>query len=63
MQIMEPNNLIWNLDLAPDGKRFVVAPRLEATGGQKGSVHVTALLNFFDELRHSAPASATPPQE
>ena len=56
-QILEPNALNWNLDLAPDGKRFVVAPRLEATGGQKGSVHVTVLLNFFDELRRRVPAS------
>jgi hypothetical protein len=63
MQIIEPNNLIWNPDLAPDGKRFVVAPRPEATGGQKGSVHVTVLLNFFDELRRRVPAAATPPRE
>ena len=55
-QILEPNALYWNLDLAPDGKRFVVAPRPEATGGQKGSVHVTVLLNFFDELRRRVPA-------
>jgi Tol biopolymer transport system component/predicted Ser/Thr protein kinase len=55
-QILEPNILYWNLDLAPDGKRFVVAPKPEATGGQKGSVHVTVLLNFFDELRRKTPA-------
>ncbi|HEV2199775.1 MAG TPA: protein kinase [Bryobacteraceae bacterium] len=55
-QILEPNAFFWNLDLAPDGKRFVVAPRPDATGGQKGSVHVTVLLNFFDELRRKAPA-------
>ena len=47
---------IWNLDLAPDGKRFAVFPRPEATGEQKGSVHVTVLLNFFDELRRRVPA-------
>jgi len=33
-----------------------VIPRPEATGEQKGSVHVTALLNFFDELRRRVPA-------
>lgn len=55
-QILEPNAFFWNMDLAPDGKRFVVAPRTEATGGQKGSVHVTVLLNFFDELRRKMPA-------
>jgi Tol biopolymer transport system component len=45
----------WNVDLAPDGKRFAVFPRPEATGEQKGSVHVTVLLNFFDELRRRVP--------
>jgi Tol biopolymer transport system component len=54
-RILEPNVLYWNLDLAPDGKRFVVSPRPEATGGQKGPVHVTVLLNFFDELRRRMP--------
>jgi hypothetical protein len=53
---VEPNALNWNLDLAPDGKRFVVAPKPEATGRRKGSVHVTVLLNFFDELRRHIPA-------
>jgi Tol biopolymer transport system component/tRNA A-37 threonylcarbamoyl transferase component Bud32 len=46
---------IWNLDLSPDGKRFVVIPRPDATREQKGSVHVTVLLNFFDELRRRVP--------
>ena len=54
-QITEPNAFFWNLDLAPDGKRFVVSPRADATAGQKGSVHVTVLLNFFDELRRKTP--------
>jgi Tol biopolymer transport system component/predicted Ser/Thr protein kinase len=45
----------WNVDLAPDGKRFAVFPRPESTGEQKGSVHVTVLLNFFDELRRRVP--------
>jgi hypothetical protein len=52
-----PRSAIWNLDLAPDGKRFAVFLRQEASGEQKGSVHVTVLLNFFDELRRRAPAS------
>jgi Tol biopolymer transport system component/predicted Ser/Thr protein kinase len=56
-QILDPApSVVWNLDLAPDGKRFAVFPRPEATGEQKGSVHVTVLLNFFDELRRRAPA-------
>jgi WD40 repeat protein len=56
-QILQPSGFpVWNLDLAPDGKRFAVFPRPDATGEQKGSVHVTVLLNFFDELRRRAPA-------
>ena len=44
-----------NLDLAPDGKRFAVFTMPEAAGGEKGSVHVTFLLNFLDELRRKIP--------
>jgi Tol biopolymer transport system component len=44
-----------NLDLAPDGKRFVVFPAPEGPA-QAGSVHITFLLNFFDEVRRRAPA-------
>jgi hypothetical protein len=54
-QILEPVLELWNADLAPDGKRFAVFPRPEATGEQKGSPHVTVLLNFFDELRRRVP--------
>jgi Tol biopolymer transport system component/predicted Ser/Thr protein kinase len=54
-QILDPNARLWNLDLAPDGKRFAVFPRPDATGEQKGSVHVSVLLNFFDELRRRVP--------
>ena len=49
-QILDAIPAVWNFDLAPDGKRLVVSPKSEA-GGQKGSVHVMVLLNFFDELR------------
>ena len=42
------------LDLAPDGKRFAVFPSA-AVADEKGSVHATFLLNFFDELRRKAP--------
>ncbi|SPE37377.1 Serine/threonine protein kinase [Candidatus Sulfopaludibacter sp. SbA6] len=44
-----------NLDLAPDGKRFVVFPLPEGGGADKTSLHVTFLLNFFDELRRKMP--------
>jgi hypothetical protein len=46
-----------NYDLAPDGRRFVVIPELNAAAEEKGDVHVTFLLNFFDELRRKAPVS------
>jgi serine/threonine-protein kinase len=43
-----------NLDLAPDGKRFAVLALPDAEPG-KGSVHVTMLFNFFDELKRRIP--------
>jgi Tol biopolymer transport system component len=43
------------LDVAPDGKRFVVAESATPIPGQQGSAHVTFLLNFYDELRRMAP--------
>ena len=46
-----------NWDLAPDGKRFVVFPARDPAGEEKGSVHVTFLLNFFDELRRRLPST------
>jgi serine/threonine protein kinase/Tol biopolymer transport system component len=45
---------ISSLDLAPDGKRFVVIPSVQEADN-KGSVHVTILLNFFDELNRRVP--------
>ena len=46
---------VANLDLAPDGKRFAIFPMPEAKTEEQGSVHVTFLLNFFDELRRKVP--------
>jgi hypothetical protein len=54
-QIVEPNIQYWNLDLAPDGERFAVFPRPDTTDERKGSVHVTVLLNFFDEVTRRIP--------
>jgi serine/threonine-protein kinase len=42
-------------DLAPDGSRFAILAPLENADAEKGSVHVTFLLNFFDELRRRVP--------
>ena len=46
----------FNLALAPDGKRFAVFPIPEPSAPGKGPLHVTFLLNFFDELRRRIPA-------
>ena len=51
-------NIFQNYDLAPDGKRFVVLPAVGAvTGGEKTSLHLIFLLNFFDELKRRLPAA------
>jgi hypothetical protein len=52
-QLFNPGLL--NLDLAPDGKRFAVLHAPELAGSEKGSVHVTVLLNFFDEVKRRIP--------
>jgi serine/threonine-protein kinase len=44
-----------NYDLAPDGKRFVVFPEADSGNAARTSVHVTFLLNFFDELKRRLP--------
>jgi serine/threonine-protein kinase len=46
---------ILNLALHPDGKRFATFEGPDSAAGGKGSVHVTFLLNFFDELRRRLP--------
>ncbi|HLJ44888.1 MAG TPA: protein kinase [Bryobacteraceae bacterium] len=46
----------WPLALAPDGKRLVAVLNPQASaGGEKGNLHLTFLLNFFDELKRRAP--------
>ena len=47
---MFQNGRLATVDLAPDGKRFLVTPGFPGTDGG-GPVHVTLLLHFFDELR------------
>jgi serine/threonine-protein kinase len=49
------NNALWNLDITPDGRRFVVLAPPESTGQEPNTVHATILLNFFDELRRRLP--------
>jgi serine/threonine-protein kinase len=45
------NNGLWNLDIAPDGRHFVVLAPPEFSSVEPTTVHATILLNFFDELR------------
>jgi DNA-binding winged helix-turn-helix (wHTH) protein/Tol biopolymer transport system component len=51
------NNSLWNLDIAPDGGRFVVLAPPESGSEEPTTVHTTILLNFFDELRRRLPAN------
>jgi len=48
-------NALWNLDIAPDGRRFVVLAPPEPRSAEPATVHATILLNFFDELRRRLP--------
>ena len=43
-----------NADLAPDGKRLLVFAQ-DANYDSKATVHVTFLVNFFDEMRRKLP--------
>ena len=45
----------WNFDASPDNKRFVVLTRQYSANEQRSSLHVTFLLNFFDEVRRRIP--------
>jgi len=40
-----------NLDLAPDGKRFIVLIPAEVTDASESQRDVTLVMNFFDEVR------------
>jgi hypothetical protein len=42
-------------DLAPDGKRVVASLAHENEGASKVNLHLTFLLNFFDELKRRVP--------
>jgi len=42
-------------DLAPDGKRLAAIVGNDEINGQKPSMHLTFLVNFFDELRRKVP--------
>ena len=57
-QLFRPtSNALWNLDIAPDGRRFLVLAPPESRSAEPTTVHATVLLNFFDELRRRVPAN------
>ena len=45
----------WPLGVRPDGKRLVVLSNPERTNEPQGHLHVTVLVNWFDELRRRMP--------
>jgi serine/threonine-protein kinase len=47
-----------NLDLAPDGRRFVVLMPAEVTEARESPSHVTLVMNFFDEVRRRVAGQA-----
>jgi hypothetical protein len=55
-QQLQDVNALQNYDVAPDGRRFAIFPKLTPTMEERGTVHMAFLLNFFDELRRRAPA-------
>jgi DNA-binding winged helix-turn-helix (wHTH) protein/Tol biopolymer transport system component len=50
------DNALWNLDIGPDGQRFVVLAPPEAKNEEPATVHANILLHFFDELRRRLPS-------
>ena len=48
----------WNLDLAPDGRRFVVLMPVESTEARESQNQVTLVMNFFDEVRRRVAGQA-----
>ena len=44
-----------NIDIAPDDKGFAVLTLPKSGAGEKTSLHVTLLLNYFDPLKGISP--------
>jgi hypothetical protein len=49
--------LAVNLDLAPDGKRFIVLMPAESGVPRLAPGHVMLTVNFFDEVRRKVPVN------
>jgi serine/threonine-protein kinase len=52
-----PNGIIRPFDLTPDGRRIIAWEPQEEPKEAKVDLHVTMLLNWFDELRRRLPPS------
>jgi eukaryotic-like serine/threonine-protein kinase len=52
---LSPSGNFSPYDLAPDGKRFAAFLARDNEDSTRGNVHVTFLLNFFDELKRRVP--------
>jgi hypothetical protein len=48
--------LAVNLDLAPDGKRFVVLMPAESSEPREAQNHIKLVIHFFDEVRRRVAA-------
>ena len=53
-----PGTVGSSFDLAPDGKRIMILKPIELPAEHAGNLHVTLLLNWFDEVRRRMPLSA-----
>jgi serine/threonine-protein kinase len=51
------NGILCLFDLTPDGRRIIAWEPEEQTKEPKVNLHVTMLLNWFDELRRRLPPS------
>jgi Tol biopolymer transport system component len=53
----DPNAPFRSFDLAPDGKRIIAFAPDEEPKGARVNLHVTMLVNWFDEVRRRLPVS------
>ena len=51
-----PFRIFSAFDLAPDDKRIAIVPRTAESDTPNGNLHVTMLVNWFDEVRRRLPA-------
>jgi serine/threonine-protein kinase len=52
---VQVEGVAYPLDIAPNGKSFAATLAPETSTGEKLNLHVTFLVNFFDELKRKLP--------